>query len=61
LAGWDIDIITEVELEREREREEANSSTEEGVGGTISSEDDAGKEVEDAMLSEDAGSEEVEK
>ncbi len=61
LAGWDIDIITEVELEREREREEADSSTEEGVDETISSDDDAGKEVEETTLSEDAGSEEVEK
>ncbi len=67
LAGWDIDIITEVELEREREREEAGDSTEEGVSAeenvdeTISSEDDAGNEVEEARLAEDAGSEEVEK
>jgi N utilization substance protein A len=61
LAGWDIDIITEVELEREREREEADSSTEEDVDETISSEDDAGKEVEETTLSEDADSEEVEK
>ena len=67
LAGWDIDIITEVELEREREREEAGDSTEEGVSAeenvdeTISSEDDTGNEVEEARLAEDAGSEEVEK
>ena len=67
LAGWDIDIITEVELEREREREEAGDSTEEGVSAeenvdeTISSEDEAGSEVEEARLTEDAGSEEVEK
>jgi N utilization substance protein A len=59
LAGWDIDIITEVELEREREREEADSSTEEGVDETISSDDDAGKEVEETTLSEDAGSEDA--
>ncbi len=39
LAGWDIDIITEVELEREREREEAEEST--------------GEEVEEAVLNED--------
>jgi hypothetical protein len=61
LAGWDIDIITEVELEREREREEADSSTEEGVDETISSEGDAGSKAEEAGLTEDAGSEEVEK
>ena len=36
LAGWDIDIITEIELEREREREEAEKST--------------GEEVEEATL-----------
>jgi N utilization substance protein A len=39
LAGWDIDIITEVELEREREREEAEESM--------------GEEVEEAVLNED--------
>ena len=61
LAGWDIDIITEVELEREREREESGDSTEEGVDETISSEDESGSEVEDARLTEDADSEEVEK
>ncbi|MDR4503885.1 MAG: transcription termination factor NusA [Candidatus Scalindua sp.] len=36
LAGWDIDIITEIELEREREREEAEKPT--------------GEEVEEATL-----------
>lgn len=38
LAGWDIDIITEVELEKEREREEAENLM--------------GKEVEEATLNE---------
>ncbi|MFQ5713689.1 MAG: transcription termination factor NusA [Candidatus Scalinduaceae bacterium] len=41
LAGWDIDIITEVELEQEREREEAEKTT--------------GEEVEEAVLNEDTG------
>ncbi|MDR4497624.1 MAG: hypothetical protein MRK02_06845 [Candidatus Scalindua sp.] len=31
LAGWDIDIITEVELERELKREEAEKTTEEEI------------------------------
>ncbi len=61
LAGWDIDIITEVELEREREREEAGGSTEIDVGEAISSDDGAGNEVEDARVTEDAGSKEIEK
>jgi len=61
LAGWDIDIITEVELEREREREESGGTVEEDVDGTVSSEDGAGSEVEEPSLAEDAGSEEVEK
>lgn len=39
LAGWDIDLITEVELEKEREREEAESLT--------------GEETEEAALSKD--------
>jgi len=41
LAGWDIDIITEVELEQEREREEAEKTT--------------GEEVEETVLNEDTG------
>ena len=41
LAGWDIDIITEVELEQEREREEAEKTT--------------GEEAEEAVLNEDTG------
>lgn len=45
LAGWDIDIITEVELERERERDEADSSVGEGV------------DVEGAMLNKESGDE----
>jgi len=61
LAGWDIDIITEVELEREREREESGGSSDEDAGEIVSSEDDAGSEVEEASLAEDAGGEEVEK
>ncbi len=60
LAGWDIDIITEVELEREREREEAVGPEEEGLDGAISSDAAiAGKDVEDATLSEDGDSEEA--
>ncbi len=40
LAGWDIDIITEIELEREREREEAEKSTEEEIEeATLNNED----------------------
>ncbi len=61
LAGWDIDIITEVELEREREREESNSPTEEGVDETAMSEYDASKEIEETTLNEGPGSEEIEK
>ena len=41
MAGWDIDIITEVELEREREREEA--------------EEMIGEKVEESILKENTG------
>ena len=42
LAGWDIDIITEVELERELKREEAEKSTGEEVeGATLNNNKDA--------------------
>ncbi|MHC4267688.1 MAG: transcription termination factor NusA [Planctomycetota bacterium] len=62
LAGWDIDIITEVELEREREREEEDTPTGEGVEEVILDEEDAeSEEAEEAMLNKDANSEEVEK
>jgi transcription termination/antitermination protein NusA len=75
LAGWDIDIITEVELEREREREEADGSTEEVVeGATLNNDADSEKieegalnketdseAIEEAMSNKDAGSEEIEK
>jgi N utilization substance protein A len=62
LAGWDIDIITEVELEREREREEADTPTGEDVEDAMPSEDDVGSEpAEEAMLNKDISGEEVEK
>ena len=62
LAGWDIDIITEVELEREREREEADTPTGEDAEDVMSSEDDVESEqAEEAMLNKDASGEEVEK
>ncbi len=62
LAGWDIDIITEVELEREREREEEDTPTGEGVEEVILGEEDAeSEEAEEAMLNKDASGEEVEK
>lgn len=75
LAGWDIDIITEVELEREREREESDGSTEQVVEGAMLNNDTDSEKIkegalnketdseaiEEAMSNKDAGSEEIEK
>jgi len=61
LAGWDIDIITEVELEREREREEAGGTTEEEAEGAMLNKDVDDKEVEEATSNKDVGSEDIEK
>ena len=75
LAGWDIDIITEVELEREREREEADGSTEQVVEGAMLNNDTDSEKIkegalnketdseaiEEAMSNKDAGSEGIEK
>ncbi|ODS33322.1 MAG: nutilization substance protein A [Candidatus Scalindua rubra] len=56
LAGWDIDIITEVELEREREREEADNLTGEKAGEA--EEVGEAEEAEEAMLNKDTGNDE---
>ncbi len=62
LAGWDIDIITELELEREREREEADAPASEGFkDATLSDGIIENVEAEEAILNKDVSGEEVEK
>lgn len=54
LAGWDIDIITEVELEREREREESDGSTEQVVEGAMLNNDTDSEKIKEGALNKPA-------